>query len=142
MSTIAHAHAAETSSRNLYDLSLAELTALLAGWGQPAFRARQVWEWLYRHFAADAAALTSLPVALRACRAAKKRVDRAPRCRPTVETRCPEQRGSYLCECSEAAGALGAQRISPAPCHTEWSCSRARNWRSRALGDTADSETP
>ncbi len=50
---------------NLYDLSLPELTAQLAEWGQPAFRARQVWEWLYRHFAADPAEMTSLPAALR-----------------------------------------------------------------------------
>jgi len=50
---------------NLYDLSLPELTARLAEWGQPAFRARQVWEWLYRHFAADPAEMTSLPGALR-----------------------------------------------------------------------------
>ena len=50
---------------NLYDLALPDLTELLAGWGQPAFRARQVWEWLYRHFATDAAAMTSLPGALR-----------------------------------------------------------------------------
>jgi len=50
---------------NLYDLSLPELTARLSEWGQPAFRARQVWEWLYRHFAADPAEMTSLPAALR-----------------------------------------------------------------------------
>ena len=58
MSTTQRAQATESSPRNLYDLSLPELTELLAGWGQPAFRARQVWEWLYRHFAADAAAMT------------------------------------------------------------------------------------
>jgi 23S rRNA (adenine2503-C2)-methyltransferase len=50
---------------NLYDLSLEELTALLAKWGQPTFRARQVWEWLYRHFAVDFDAMTNLPGALR-----------------------------------------------------------------------------
>jgi len=50
---------------NLYDLSLPELTARLSEWGQPAFRARQVWEWLYRHFAADPAEMTSLPATLR-----------------------------------------------------------------------------
>jgi 23S rRNA (adenine2503-C2)-methyltransferase len=49
----------------LYDLTLDELTALLAEWGQPAFRARQVWEWLYRHYAADFEAMTNLPLALR-----------------------------------------------------------------------------
>ena len=50
---------------NLYDLSLPELTALLAEWGQPAFRARQVWEWLYRHYVAGAAEMTNLPLPLR-----------------------------------------------------------------------------
>ena len=65
MSTTVSTSAAKTLPRNLYDLSLPELTALLADWGQPAFRARQVREWLYRHFAADAAEMTSLPAALR-----------------------------------------------------------------------------
>ncbi len=50
---------------NLYDLTLGELTARLAEWGYPAFRARQVWEWLYRHYAADFGAMTNLPGALR-----------------------------------------------------------------------------
>lgn len=49
----------------IYDWSLAELTAKLVEWGQPAFRARQVWEWLYRHYAADYSEMTNLPVALR-----------------------------------------------------------------------------
>ncbi|WP_374688689.1 23S rRNA (adenine(2503)-C(2))-methyltransferase RlmN [Promineifilum sp.] len=49
----------------LYDLDLSGLTALLAEWGQPAFRARQVWEWLYRHYAAGFDAMTNLPAALR-----------------------------------------------------------------------------
>jgi 23S rRNA (adenine2503-C2)-methyltransferase len=50
---------------NLYDLSIEGLTALLSAWGQPAFRARQVWEWLYHHYAADFAEMTNLPVGLR-----------------------------------------------------------------------------
>ena len=49
----------------LYDLNLEELTALLGTWGQPSYRARQVWEWLYRHFAAGAGEMTNLPGALR-----------------------------------------------------------------------------
>jgi len=52
-------------SPNLYNLSLAELTELLTQWGQPVFRARQVWEWLYRRHAADAAEMTNLPASLR-----------------------------------------------------------------------------
>jgi 23S rRNA (adenine2503-C2)-methyltransferase len=50
---------------NLYDLSLPELTALLAEWGQPAYRARQLWEWLYRHYAGDFESMTTLPGPLR-----------------------------------------------------------------------------
>ncbi len=49
----------------LYDLDLPAMTTLLAAWGQPAFRARQVWEWLYRHYAADFDQMTNLPAALR-----------------------------------------------------------------------------
>lgn len=50
---------------NLYDLSLPELTALLAEWGQPAYRARQVWEWLYRHYVGTFDEMSTLPGALR-----------------------------------------------------------------------------
>ncbi|HRN69103.1 MAG TPA: 23S rRNA (adenine(2503)-C(2))-methyltransferase RlmN [Promineifilum sp.] len=50
---------------NLYDLSLPELTALLAEWGQPAYRARQVWEWLYHHYAGTFDEMSTLPGALR-----------------------------------------------------------------------------
>ncbi len=48
-----------------YDLSLPELQALLAEWGEPPFRARQVWEWLYVHLADDWEQMTPLPRALR-----------------------------------------------------------------------------
>ena len=34
----------DTELTNLYDLTLPELICLLAGWGQPAYRARQLWE--------------------------------------------------------------------------------------------------
>ncbi len=50
----------------LYTLSLPELTALLADWGEPAYRARQIWEGLYHHFYASADEFTALPKALRA----------------------------------------------------------------------------
>ena len=50
---------------NLYDLSLPELTTLLAEWGQPAYRARQVWEWLYRHYAGSFDKMSTLPGTLR-----------------------------------------------------------------------------
>ena len=50
---------------NLYDLSLPELTTLLAEWGQPAYRARQVWQWLYRHYAGSFDEMSTLPGTLR-----------------------------------------------------------------------------
>ncbi|NTV65815.1 MAG: radical SAM protein [Oscillochloris sp.] len=50
---------------SLYDLSLAELEALLMRWGQPAFRARQIYRQIYVQLAADPVAMTDLPLALR-----------------------------------------------------------------------------
>lgn len=50
---------------NLYDLQADELAALLTQWGLPAFRARQVWDWLYHHYAADFESMTNLPGPLR-----------------------------------------------------------------------------
>ncbi len=52
--------------KSIYDCSLDELTQVFAGWGQPAYRARQVWEWLYQRKVTDFAAMTSLPKDLRA----------------------------------------------------------------------------
>jgi len=66
---------AAESRINLYDLSIEALTALLKEWGQPSFRARQVWEWLYRHYAADFAQMTNLPGALRERLAAEATLD-------------------------------------------------------------------
>jgi 23S rRNA (adenine2503-C2)-methyltransferase len=56
---------------NLYDLARDELGALLAEWGAPAYRAAQVWEWLYKHKAAGFDAMTNIPQALRARLAAE-----------------------------------------------------------------------
>ncbi len=50
---------------NLYDLSLEELEALMATWGEPTYRASQVWTWLYQHLATDVHEMTSLPKSLR-----------------------------------------------------------------------------
>ena len=50
----------------LLDLSLEALEAELAAWGEAAYRARQVAEWVFRHGATEFAAMTSLPPALRA----------------------------------------------------------------------------
>ncbi len=46
-------------------MSLAELTELMAGLGQKPYRARQVWEALYKQRVASVSAMTTLPVSLR-----------------------------------------------------------------------------
>jgi len=59
----------------LLDLSLDQLAELLAGWGQPRYRAGQVWDWLYKKLAASPAEMTDLPKALRERLAAETRGD-------------------------------------------------------------------
>lgn len=49
----------------LYDLSLDELTALITEWDAPAFRARQIWRWLYTQKVARVAEMSNLPADLR-----------------------------------------------------------------------------
>ncbi|MBN1180292.1 MAG: 23S rRNA (adenine(2503)-C(2))-methyltransferase RlmN [Anaerolineae bacterium] len=51
--------------KSLYDLDFPALQALLAGWGVPTYRARQVWEWLYVHLADSFDQMTNLPLPLR-----------------------------------------------------------------------------
>jgi 23S rRNA (adenine2503-C2)-methyltransferase len=63
-----------TSNSNLYDLALPELEALLHSWGQPAYRARQIYRQLYHQLAADPFAMTDLPLALRERLAAETRI--------------------------------------------------------------------
>ncbi len=50
---------------SLYDLSLAELEAHIQTLGAPTYRARQVWEWAYRHFAASYDEMPNVPADLR-----------------------------------------------------------------------------
>jgi 23S rRNA (adenine2503-C2)-methyltransferase len=50
---------------SLYDLSLPQLQAEVIALGEPAYRARQVWEWAYRHLATSYEEMTSLPEVLR-----------------------------------------------------------------------------
>lgn len=54
-----------TNQRLLLDLSRADLEEMLSGWGEPSYRAGQVWHWLYRQFAASADEMTNLPRPLR-----------------------------------------------------------------------------
>ncbi|GAB4548905.1 MAG: 23S rRNA (adenine(2503)-C(2))-methyltransferase RlmN [Anaerolineae bacterium] len=49
----------------LLDLTKDELRALLAGWGEPRYRADQIWGWLYHRFATSPHEMTDLPTALR-----------------------------------------------------------------------------
>jgi 23S rRNA (adenine2503-C2)-methyltransferase len=50
---------------SLLDLSAAELRRLMADWGEPAFRVKQLETWLYKHHQCDIEQMTSLPLALR-----------------------------------------------------------------------------
>ncbi|MCS7056851.1 MAG: 23S rRNA (adenine(2503)-C(2))-methyltransferase RlmN [Thermoflexales bacterium] len=50
---------------SLYDLTREQLTDRLAEWGEPVFRARQIWHWLYQRLADSIDAMTDLPRALR-----------------------------------------------------------------------------
>jgi 23S rRNA (adenine2503-C2)-methyltransferase len=59
---------------NLYDLTLPELEQLLHAWGEPAYRARQLYRQLYVNLTAQAAAMTDLPLALRERMAAETSV--------------------------------------------------------------------
>jgi len=50
---------------NLYDLAPEPLMAAMADLGEPPYRARQVWAWLYKRFADDIGEMTDLPASLR-----------------------------------------------------------------------------
>lgn len=49
----------------IYDLDRPALEALMEAWGAPAYRARQIWEGIYKHLNSDWEAFTSLPADLR-----------------------------------------------------------------------------
>jgi 23S rRNA (adenine2503-C2)-methyltransferase len=49
----------------LTNLAYDELQSWVVAQGEPAFRARQLFEWIYRSLAADFAAMTNLPLTLR-----------------------------------------------------------------------------
>ena len=60
---------------SLLELTQDELAQLLASWGQPRYRADQIWAWLYKKLAADPAGMTNLPKELRERLAVETRVD-------------------------------------------------------------------
>jgi len=49
----------------MYGLTYDQLARRLADWGEPSFRADQVWGWLYRSLVADASAMRNIPNAQR-----------------------------------------------------------------------------
>jgi 23S rRNA (adenine2503-C2)-methyltransferase len=59
---------------SILDLSCDELAFRLAAWGEPPYRAGQIWRWLYKRLAPAFAEMTDLPAPLRARLAAEFRV--------------------------------------------------------------------
>ncbi|MBZ0276446.1 MAG: 23S rRNA (adenine(2503)-C(2))-methyltransferase RlmN [Anaerolineae bacterium] len=51
---------------NLYELTSDELAGLLAGWGEPKFRAGQIWSWMYEQRVSTFEDMTNLSKSLRA----------------------------------------------------------------------------
>lgn len=49
----------------LLDLTYEELKEFLTSWGEPAYRADQIWSWLYRSLVSDFREMTNLPKGLR-----------------------------------------------------------------------------
>ncbi len=60
-----------TPQQSLYDLSLSELEGRVEALGAPRYRARQLWEWLYRHVVGSYDEMTNVPAALRSQLAAE-----------------------------------------------------------------------
>jgi 23S rRNA (adenine2503-C2)-methyltransferase len=51
--------------KNLRDSSLEELEALMKDWGEPKFRAKQVYDWMWKQFAGNIEEMTNLSKSLR-----------------------------------------------------------------------------
>ena len=49
----------DTQLKNLLDYNIEELESIVKAMGQPAFRTKQLWEWLYK--GADFSEMTNLP---------------------------------------------------------------------------------
>lgn len=50
---------------DIREVSLPDLTTLLTSWGQPSFRAKQIYEWLWQHNAQSFEEMSNLPMLLR-----------------------------------------------------------------------------
>jgi 23S rRNA (adenine2503-C2)-methyltransferase len=57
---------ATAPAKSLLDLTVTELREMFAAWGEPGYRAAQVWGWLYRRLAGAPQDMTDLPKPLRA----------------------------------------------------------------------------
>jgi 23S rRNA (adenine2503-C2)-methyltransferase len=64
-----------TAVTDLLELNRDALTALLASWGEPRYRADQVREWLFVKLATDPAQMSNIPAASRARLAAETRIN-------------------------------------------------------------------
>jgi 23S rRNA (adenine2503-C2)-methyltransferase len=73
----------------IYDLDLPALEDLLEAWGEPSYRAAQIWEWLYVHLVDSFSQMTNLPKSLRRKLSEESTLDLL----ETVETtRSPDRR--------------------------------------------------
>jgi 23S rRNA (adenine2503-C2)-methyltransferase len=51
--------------RLIYDLNLSELAALMNDWGEPVYRAQQIWQGLYRQYWSSPEQFTNIPKSVR-----------------------------------------------------------------------------
>jgi len=77
----------------LFGLDRAELSSICGGLGQPAFRAKQIADWLYRKAVRDIASMTNLPAAMREGLA---RTATLTRCEVVAESKAPDGTTKYL----------------------------------------------
>ena len=53
------------NASSLLDLERAQLRSMLGEWGEPTYRAEQIWGWLYKRFEPDVQGMANLPAGLR-----------------------------------------------------------------------------
>jgi len=66
----------DDNKTNILDLELDELNAFLKEAGQPSYRSKQIWEWIYAGLVADFASMSNLPLDLRSLLAEKFHIGR------------------------------------------------------------------
>src|SRR5947208_525460 len=85
---------------SFYNLDFEQLEALLAEWGQPRYRAMQIWQAVYRDLAAEPSVISTIPRALRERLAAELSFTNLKR---KVEARSSDgQTRKYLFQLSDA----------------------------------------